>query len=177
PESSPERHVIAGVTDLLVTPRGDPVPPRELVDALAARHPRFRIEWVKGAWGTSGFAVKEMWRDDDRRREEIHRGDRDPESAFDVVARFPVGCPTSQMLSWIENNLGFVVDPVKEAQRRVDEAQKALADAQSKQTDAAVETGTQRYLDESDHLRQVRAGAESAHPMVSGHDFEPKRLL
>lgn len=180
PEGSPPEHIIAGVSNVLVSPRGDPIPPRELVEALKARHPRFKIEWVKAAWGMSGFVIKEEWKESDPRRDEIRRGARDPESAFDLLTRFPDGCPTGEMLSWIENNLGYVRDPVKEAERRVEEARKALEEAQARQTDQAVETGTRRILDESDHLRQVRAGAERAHPMVPGVDLserEPKRLL
>lgn len=188
PEGSPDRHIIVGVSDtsgVLVSPRGDPQPPREVVDALKARHPRYKIEWVKGAWGMSGFYLKEEWRLDDPRRDEIRRGQRDPESAFDVVTKFPDGCPPSSMVAWIENNLGFVVDPVKAAAERVERAMKELQAAQEANQVSVLETGIDRLTREDNHDREVRAGLATAHPMVPGADFtmptpvdrEPKRLI
>ena len=181
PEGSPSEHIISGVSSLLVTPQGDPTVPYEVEKAIKARHPRLKIEWLKAAWGMSAFVIKEEWGPNDKRREEIRRGERDPSTAFDILARFPPGISTNDMLGWIENNLGFQhgLDPVKEAERIVAEAQKRLAEVRSGQVDQTIQTGEDRYVREDSHDRAVRAGVEKAHPMVSGADFTdaPKRLL
>ena len=179
PENSPERHVVVGETPI-VTDRGNPYPPSEVVEFLARTKPRWKIEWLDAAWGMSGFVIKEKWHDEDKRWERVRCGECDPENAFDVIIRFPREIRTGEMVSWMENKLGYVKDPAKEADRLIAQAMKLRADAEQQAVERAVETGTQRVLDESDHTRLVRAGVERAAPMVSGHDFverEPKRLL
>ncbi len=126
----------------------------------------------------SGFMISEQWKMNDPRWKEVQEGKRDPTKTFDIIHRFAGDTRQDDIIGFIENNMAVVQDPVKEAERAVERAMKRLADVQAAATEKVVEQGTQRILDESDHLRRVRAGAESAHTMVPGADFSgPKRLL
>lgn len=183
PEGSPTQVVYAGRGDApLVSERGHPIPPQEVVQELNARYPGIRVEWLQGAWGMSGWALKKAWGSEDKRWERVRSGECDPDHAFDLLTRFPPETRSGDMLGWIDRNIAGSrrIDPAKEAERLVAQAAKLMAEAQALGVDQVVDQGTQRILDESDHLRHVRAGAERAHPMISGADFterEPKRLL
>lgn len=184
-ENGATHTVIRGMTGALVTPQGDPVPPQAVVARLAEynrqRGTRYKIDWVKGAWGTSYFGLKEQWADRDARREEIQRGSRDPGTDFDLVTTFPQECQPDEMMSWVENKFGRIyTDPVGEAQKRMDAAQKHYDEVMQGHVNTAVDTGTERILSETNHSREVRAGHATAHPMVPGADLtprEPKRLM
>lgn len=182
-ENGATHTVIRGMTGALVTPQGDPVPPQAVVARLkeynAQRGTRYQIAWVKGAWGASYFGLKDQWAERDPRREEIQRGARDPGSDFDLLTMFPPECPADNMIAWLESQFGRVyTDPVGEAAKRVDEAQRHYDEVMQGHVNAAVDTGTERILSETNHSREVRAGAATAHPMVPGADFtEPKRLI
>jgi len=178
PENGPSHVVFAGQPGGLVTVGGNPILSPSVEKALKERFPRYRIEWLNAAWGMSGFVIKEKWKNEDPRWREVQEGNRDPEKAFDIVHKFATDTRQEDMLAFIENRMGMVKDPRKEAERMIEEAKKMLADAGELAVEQAVEKGTQRILDESDHLRRVRAGAEDAHAMITvPEDLGPKRLL
>lgn len=182
PENGPSHVVFAGQSSPgggLVTIDGNPMLSPSVEAELRKRYPSYRIEWLNAAWGMSGFVIKDQWRSSDPRWQEVQEGKRDPNKAFDIVHRFPADTTSDDILNFIEYQMGMARDPKKEADRLIAEAQKLYAQARDQATDKVVEQGTQRILDESDHLRQVRAGYEEAHPMVPGADFSdsPKRLL
>lgn len=173
---------------VFITPRGDPIVPSEVTRELAQLSPRIKVEWVNGAWGTSSFVVKLQWPEGDKRWERVQTGELDPAQAFDIEQRFPREISTGEMVAWLRNRWGErnrPRNPKAEAERLIAEAQKLMQEADAQAVDTAVETGTQRILDESDHTRLVRGGFERAHPMVNGADFsaspstdrEPKRLI
>lgn len=167
---------------MFATPVGDPIPPSDVVKALAAISPRLKIEWVGGAYGACYFALKERWKEGDVRWARVQSGELPEANAFDVLTMFPREVRTGDMIAWISSKWGdraFAKDPRAEAERLIEQAKKLMAEADASHVDAAVETGTRRILDENDHLRLVRAGVERAHPMVHGADLsgEPKRLL
>ncbi len=185
PENSPESHIVVGAPSLsLVTDRGDPIPPSEIVAELAAISPRYKLEWLNSAWGTSCFVLKTRWAENDRRWQRVQQGELPEHMAFDIEFRFPLGMSHDDMLGYVRSrhgDRGYVKDPVKEAERAVERAKQRLIDAQNAAVDSTIEQGTQRILDESNHLREVRAGVSGAHTMIQGADLvpdrEPKRLL
>jgi len=176
-ENGPASVIYAGNSGAaLITPVGHPIPPTDVVRELAMVSPRLRIEWVPGAYGQSYFGLKERWRDGDARWQHVRSGAMPEENAFDLVSRFPREMPTSEMVSWVRNHYGernIPDDPGAAADKLIEEAMKLRRLAEQRTVDEAVETGTRRILDESDHLRRVQAGVERAHPMVSGTDFAP----
>jgi hypothetical protein len=183
-ENTPTQQVFAGPTAgaTFITPRGDPIPPSEVVTALAKISPRLKIEWINGAWGQSAFYLKEGWREGDPRWQRVQTGEMSEAQAFDVLTSFPREIRTDDMVAWVARRYGdraISRDPRAEADRLVEQAKKLYAQADEKNIDKVVEDGTRKVLDENDHLRLVRAGAERAHPMVQGADLhrEPKRLL
>lgn len=180
-ENGPTQHVLQGAPAVLVTAMGTPVPPQDAVRRLKAVDDRLSLEWVPGAWGTQGFVLMRAWAPDDPRWQRVRSGELDPAGARDSIFRFPRDCPLEDISAYVENSYGdrAVLDPVAEAERMVAEAQARLEKAREGAITKAVETGTQRIEDESDHARLVQAGVERAHPMVPGgfESSEPKRLL
>lgn len=178
-ENSPVQVLMPGA--LLVSERGQPVPPQDVVRELWKINLGLSIEWVQGAFGTSCFGLFERWRQDDVRWERVRRGEYPEHLARDLVTRFPPECPTREMVSWVRARWGdrAVTDPRAEAERLMAEAQRLMAQAQQEHEDRLVATVEQQHADESDHARAVHVGAASAHPMVPGGltKDEPRRLL
>lgn len=181
PESGPAMQVKQGFAPQapgLLTADGKPMVSPSVEAALQREYPSYRLEWLDAAWGMSGFVLKEQWKANDPRWQEVQEGKRDPQKTFDVVHRFDADTRQDDILAFIQNRMTYVRDPVKEAERMIQEGMRRLEAAQNVHINRAVDTGVQRIMDESDHTRAVRAGLETAHPMVSGADFsEPKRLL
>lgn len=180
-DNMPTAQVFQGQGALLVTPRGDPVPPQSVVAQLQRVDPGLSIEWVAGALGTHYFGLFQRWRQGDPRWQHVQQGEIPEQSARDLVQMFPRECPTHEMAAWVERQYGqrAIADPRAEADKLVARAQQLYAQAQEQGIERVVETGTQRIEDESDHARLVRGGMERAHPMVPGgfEPSEPKRLL
>lgn len=181
-ENGPSQTVFRGGPSMLVTPLGHPVPPQNVVERLRQISSRYSIEWLPGAWGTACFALFEKWAERDERWEQVQRGAVDPARARDIMCTFPPDCGANDMAAWVESKFGKrVADPYAEADRMIAEALKMRQAADAAAVDKVVETGTDRFLGESDHLRAVNAGVERAHPMVAGMGEgtmrEPKRLI
>jgi hypothetical protein len=152
----------------------------DVVDRLRRIDERLSIEWVEGAWGQSYFGLFERWKQGDRRWERVQNGEVAASKARDLIQMFPRHCPAPEMAAFVEQRWGAraVGDPVQEAEAAVARAQRTLEDAKAAAVDRAVDTSMDRFNSESAHDRRVRGGTETAHPMVSGHDFtEPKRLI
>lgn len=180
-DNAPERIVyLDPARQIVANERGDPAVPTDVVHALAIRNPDLKAEWLNAAFGQSGFVIKQQWPQGDKRWERVQTGEYNPAQAFDVVAWFPREMRTGEMVSWVEHNMGRVRDPKKEAEKLIAQAEKLMRETTEGAVNQIVETGTERIVRESDHLRNVRAGVEEAHPMVHGADFserEPKRLM
>lgn len=156
---------------VLVTPGGVPIVPESVQQEIAAlTNGRGRVEWIAGAWKPY-FGLKVRWRGEDPRWDEVRQGRFPAHMAFDLEKMFPEDCPTGEMVGYVRSQWGdraTPVDAAAEAERIVNASVKAQQDAQTENVNTLVERGTQQHLSESAHLRRVRAGAESAHPMVSG---------
>lgn len=156
---------------VLVTPGGVPVVPGWLQDKVSGlTDGRARVEWIAGAHRPY-FGLKVRWRSGDPRWEHVRTGQMPAAMAFDLEKMFPGDCSPNDMAAYVESLWGERVVPqnlAAEAERIVTESVVQQAKAKADHVDRLVETGTERHLSESPHLRRVRAGAEAAHPMVSG---------
>lgn len=141
-------------------------------DIHAATDGRGRVEWIAGVHQPY-FGLKVRWRAGDPRWQQVNEGRTPASAASDLEKMFPRDCAMSDIAAyvraqWGDRNAMTRADAAKAADAIVDASVAAQMHARESQVDALVERGTQQHLDESSHLRRVRAGAESAHPMVSG---------
>jgi hypothetical protein len=174
------RPEVFGGGPTLVNNRGEPIPPYDVVERLARIDERLSIEWVDGAWGCAYFGLFERWRQGDPRWSRVQSGEVSEKMARDLVQMFPRSCPAPEMAAFVEHRWGnrAVGYPVAAAEAAVARAQQSLANAKEAAVDKAVSTSMDRFESESAHDRRMRSGNDTAHPMVSGHDFaEPKRLI
>jgi hypothetical protein len=173
-----------------ITVEGDPILPSDVSVELAKIDPALRIDFVPMFGGLNAWCLKRQWRQNDPRWRTVQSGEIAAHQAFDIEHRFPRDCPTGEMVSYVQNRYGERAnpDPRAVAQRMIEEAQKMIRDADEAAVDTMVEKGTQRILDENDHLRLLRAEDaginthETAHAMVSGIEKGPeydgpKRLI
>ncbi len=155
---------------VLVTPGGVPIPPPSVVRRLAEISPRLSVEWIAGAWKPY-WGLKIRWAQGDPRWEWVQTK-RIPESAaFDLEQMFPDDCTTEDMVAYVEQRWGdraHSSNASAEAESAVIASHLQTTAAREEQIQATVTKGQERYLSESDHARRVRAGVESAHPMVPG---------
>lgn len=158
---------------VLVTPGGVPVVPDWLQQEITqVTDGRGRVEWIAGVHQPY-FGLKVRWRQGDPRWQMVNENRMPASAAFDLEQMFPRDCSMNDIAAyvrahWGDRNAMTKQDAAEEAERIVTESVARQAVAKDAQVDALVTKGTQHFLDESDHLRRVRAGAESAHPMVSG---------
>ena len=176
------RPEVFGGGPTIVNNRGEPIPPSEVVERLRRVDERLSIEWVDGGgtFSVAYFGLFERWRQGDKRWERVQNGEIPESKARDLITMFPRHCPAGEMAAFVEQRWGAraVLDPVKEAERIVAQAQANLAKAKEGAVDHAVQVSMDRFDSETAHDRRMKSGNDSAHPMVAGHDFtEPKRLI
>ncbi|GEM_PF-1100997 len=85
---------------VLVTPRGDPAPPAQILRCLQAVSPRLSLKWLNtggGAW-----AIMCQWSDVDSRRETVRQGLTSEEDARDVLAYLPPDCSVDDARNYFE---------------------------------------------------------------------------
>lgn len=143
-----------------------------MVVRLAAISPRLKIEWITGAlrpyWG-----LKVRWADGDPRWEHVRAGRMAEAQAFDLEQMFPPDCSALDMAAYVEQRWGEQhrttgAEAAREAERIASDTARAQQAQKADNIDRVVESSTERSARESSHAKRVRAGAESAHPMVPG---------
>lgn len=75
---------------LLVTDRGLPQPPQDVVQRLRQVHPTLGLRFVPGMDGQ--WAVTRDWREDDPRHAYVQRGELPPDECHDIVGYIPRDC-------------------------------------------------------------------------------------
>jgi len=176
------REEVFGGGPTLISPRGDPLPPQDVVDRLRRIDGSLSIEWVEGAWGCAYFGLFQRWRSEDRRWAQVQNGEIAEAKARDLIQMFPRSCPAYEMAAFVEQRWGSRAqpkDPKAEADRLVAEAARLYEQAKEQNIQQAVDVSMDRFESESSHDRRVRSGLEDAHPMVPGGltSDEPKRLI
>lgn len=187
PENGPESPVyVEGMGSRFITVEGDPILPSDVEPELRQIDPFLKIEFVRGFGGMNAWVLKREWKQSDKRWARVQSGELPRHLAFDEEHRFPRDCPTGQMVAYVRARWGDRAngstpeEKKKLAEKMIEDAMKLQREAAVQAEDELVQKGTQRVLDESDHLRQLRSGltGERVHPMVSGMDFDgPKRLI
>lgn len=154
---------------VLVTSEGTPIVPDWLQrDVYAATSGRGKVEWIGGAF-MAYYGLKVRWRGDDPRRERVRTGEVPEAAAFDLDQVFPRDCSLEDIASYVRNNWGDrAAMSASDAAQYAESAVKRQQATQSAHIDRFTEDSTERSNHESLHAKRVRAGAESAHPMVSG---------
>lgn len=142
-------------------------------EVYAATNRRGRIEWIAGAH-VPYFGFKVRWREQDPRWVNVREGRMPERDAYDLEQVFPRNCSMEDIAGYVRANYGeraaaqTQADAAQQAERIVDAQRKAHADVKAANIDRVTQSSVDRSLRESSHAKRVRAGAESAHPMVSG---------
>ncbi len=96
--------LIVTPTLTLVTERGGPVPPTEILSRMKKIDPSLGLRWTAN-WNESNWAVTWEWPESDRRWERVRTEEISRESAYDIIGYLPVDCSVSQAATYIEQHL------------------------------------------------------------------------
>ncbi len=155
---------------VLVTPGGVPIAPPSVERRLREISPRLSVVWMSGAHRPY-WALFAQWMPEDPRWEHVRAGRMPATDARDIEQMFPENCGTEEMAAYVEQRWGDrarSTDVVKDAERIVSESLAAQSQVQESLIGRTIDNASQHFADENEHLRNVRAGAELAHPMVRG---------
>lgn len=116
PGTAAPAHLVTGAARplALLSDRGDPQPPGDIVERLKRLNPLFGLRFANGLSG-SGWAVTRDWPEHDRRRQWIRESKYDPESAYDTIGSLPFGCTVDQAASYVER--AFRDYPIEEVRK------------------------------------------------------------
>ena len=85
---------------MLITPRGEPIPPQEAVRRLRDIDERLSVKWVPSAAGAY-WAIIETWMHGDPRWERVATGEITRDQAFDLRAMLPPDCSAEESVGEI----------------------------------------------------------------------------
>lgn len=158
---------------MLITPRGEPVPPQSVVQRLAAVDERLTIKWVPSVAGPY-WAICETWRRGDTRWEMVQRGEFREEDAFDILCMLPPDASSEEAEGILLRKFGRVSDPAAEAAEQV----RRITEANVKQKAAHVEQflveQEEKHVRTSKHDLELTVGATTAHPISHGVGDSPR---
>lgn len=158
---------------MLITPRGEPVPPQSVVQRLAAVDERLTIKWVPSVAGPY-WAICETWRRGDTRWEMVQRGEFREEDAFDILCMLPPDASSEEAEGILLRKFGRVSDPAAEAAKQV----RRITEANVKQKAAHVEQflveQEEKHVRTSKHDLELTVGATTAHPISHGVGDSPR---
>lgn len=153
---------------VLVAPGGTPIVPQWLQqEVYQATSRRGKIEWMDGAF-VAYYALKVRWRESDPRWQHVREGHMPESAAFDLEQVFPKEFSTQDIASYIRANYGERAAAPDQAEKVAEAAVRSQQDATNANIDRFTQESVEQSARESSHAKRVRAGAESAHPMVSG---------
>ena len=123
------------------------------------------------------WAVTQRWEQGDPRWVNVRSGMIPESKAFDVAHIFTMDVTTEDMAAYIEQRWSETAhrkeggEASKEAHATVLSAMASRKQTDAKNLSRATQTSLEKHERESRHALRVRAGAEKAHPMVSGADL------
>lgn len=82
---------------LILTDRGDPSPPSDIVRRLQQVHESLGLRWCGHAWG-----LTYRWRADDPRRAMMQSGELSPEHDHDILVYLPTDCSAEEAFGYME---------------------------------------------------------------------------
>ena len=145
-------------------------PPPAALARLREVDPRLSMRFVPSVAG-SYWVITREWVADDPRRAAIQRGEMDPAFANDIVATLPGDVGPQEAGAFVERYFVKSDDPKSDAVRRVAEQVAAQEKANKEQLVEFINSQSEKAMEMTSHDRLLLAGAETAHPMVSGADF------
>jgi hypothetical protein len=152
---------------MLITPRGEPVPPQEAVRRLREIDERLSVKWVPSASGPY-WGIIETWKQGDERWARVNSGEIREEQAFDLRAMLPPDCSAEEAVGFVERFFEPVTDPAKQAaakMERVDRENKAVKAAHMERF---MEEQELKTATTSKHEYEVQLGVAEAHPISHG---------
>ena len=145
-------------------------PPPAALARLREVDPRLSMRFVPSVAG-SYWVITRDWLPDDPRRAAIQAGQMDPAYANDIVATLPGEVGPQEAGAFVERFFVKSADPKADAVRRVAEQVAQQEKAQKEQLVEFINAQSEKAAEMTSHDRLLLAGAETAHPMVSGADF------
>jgi hypothetical protein len=153
---------------LLVSPRGEPVPPSSVLKRLAAVDERLSLRWMPSPLTGPYWALVERWRRGDPRWERVQSGELTEDHAVDMVAMLPPDCSVHDVEGWMLRKFGRVIDPEKEAAQQIERLQQANEKRKVTIREQFLVDQEEKHRRQTKHELEVSVGAATAHPMVSG---------
>jgi hypothetical protein len=89
---------------VLVTERGGPVPPTEILAAIKRIAPELNLRFMPN-FDRSQWAFTWEWPLRDPRWQWVQNGQADPQMAFDIIGYLPVHCSMPEAASYVEAHL------------------------------------------------------------------------
>ena len=131
---------------LLVSDRGTPVPPQDVLKALRDLDDRFGLEWQEGcaAIGLEGhWSLTVRWSESDSRRRFIQQGTLPKGSDKDRIGGLPKDCDVRQAVAFIRNHARRLAsrDDMQRTVSRIEEWN-------TRQMDAVMQQGALDYGEE-----------------------------
>lgn len=152
---------------MLITPRGEPVPPQEAVRRLREIDERLTVRWVPSAAGAY-WAIVETYKPEDPRWSRVHTGEITESQAFDLRAMLPPDCSAEQAVGFVERHFRPVRHAPSEAAEHVQRVAKHNASAKAKHLEGFLEEQEYKTARTSKHEHELNLGVASAHPISHG---------
>ena len=146
---------------LLLTDRGLPAPPQDIVRALRQIDNDLGLMWVAGS---NCWAFTIRWRATDTRQQKRQTGEIAPDADFDIMGYLPADCPADQAY-------GYFVKSVKRMTGTPDEINAMLSkvhhwnDAVAREQNAAVEEYAGELFRVNRHKIAEGLGQQSIRPV------------
>jgi hypothetical protein len=103
---------------LMVTERGGPVPPQEVIQRLRAEvGPEFGLRFMAN-FDASHWAVIREWPANDVRWARVRSQEIGPEAAYDIIGYLPLTCPVEQAAGYVQRALKSY--PIEEIRKLAD---------------------------------------------------------
>lgn len=158
---------------MLVTPRGEPVPPQSVVQRLAAVDERLTIKWVPSVVGPY-WAICETWRRGDPRWEMVQRHEVREEDAFDILCMLPSDASAEEAEGILLRKFGRVSDPAAEAAEQMRRVTEFNAKQKEQHVEQFLVEQEEKHVRTSKHELEVSIGATAAHPISHGVGDSPR---
>lgn len=152
---------------MLITPRGEPVPPQEAVRRLRDIDERLSVKWVPSAAGPY-WGIIELWKREDPRWARVRAGEITEGQAFDLRAMLPPNCSAEEAVGFVERYFRPVGHAASDAAEHIQKVVKHNADVKAKHVETFMVEQEFKTARTSKHEYEVQLGVAAAHPVSSG---------
>ena len=152
---------------MLITPRGEPIPPQEALRRLREIDERLSVKWVPSATGAY-WGIIETWKQGDERWARVNSGEITREQAFDLRAMLPPDCSAEEAVGFVERYFRPVGDAAKDAAKHIEKLVKHNKDTKAKHVENFLIEQEFKTARTSKHEYEVDLGVAAAHPISSG---------